>query len=84
MIAQTLLAAGADVNAVDTDGFTALKHAAIYGYPDLLRYLISAGAEVNHRTPEGKTAISMIESCSSIKNWRKRIIKMLEQAGGIR
>ena len=84
LIVQTLLAAGADLNAADSEGFTALKHAAIYGYPELLCYLISAGAEVNHLSPDGQTAISMIECCSPIKNRRKRIIKLLEQAGGVR
>src|SRR5436305_1590521 len=76
--------AGADLHAADQEGFTALKHAAVYGYPELLRFLIAAGADVNHRTPEGQTAIGMIECCTPIKNRRKRIIKLLEQAGGER
>jgi ankyrin repeat protein len=83
-IVQILLAAGADLHAADQDGFTALKHAAIHGYLELLQFLIAAGADVNHRTPEGQTAIGMIESCAPIKNRRKRIIKLLEQAGGVR
>jgi ankyrin repeat protein len=82
-IVQALLAAGADLHAADQDGFTALKHAAIYGYPDLLQFLITAGADVNHRTPQGLTAIGMIEG-GGLKSRRKRIIKMLEQAGGVR
>lgn len=84
VIVQTLLAAGADINAADAEGFTALKHAAIYGYPEILRYLIAAGAEVNHRTPEGQTAISMIESTPVLVKRRRRIVKILEQAGGVR
>ena len=83
-IVETLLAAEADLHAADQEGFTALKHAAVYGYADLLRFLIAAGADVNHRTPEGQTAIGMIECCAPIKNRRKRIIKLLEQAGGVR
>jgi ankyrin repeat protein len=83
-IVQALLAAGANLHAADQEGFTALKHAAVYGYPKLLQFLIAAGADVNHRTPEGQTAITMIECCASIKHRRKRILKMLEQAGGIR
>jgi ankyrin repeat protein len=84
VIVQSLLEAGANINAADVEGFTALKHAAIYGYPELLRYLISAGAEVNHRTPEGQTAISMIESTPALVNRRRRIVKILEEAGGVR
>lgn len=83
-IVQALLAAGADLHAADQEGFTALKHAAVYGYPELLRFLIAEGAEVNHRTPEGQTAIGMIECCAPIKNRRKRVIKLLEQSGGVR
>jgi ankyrin repeat protein len=83
-ITRVLLAAGADLHAADQEGFTALKHAAVYGYPELLKFLIAAGAEINHRTPEGQTAIGMIECCSPIKNRRNRIIKLLEQAGGVR
>ena len=84
VIVKTLLAAGAEINAADSEGFTALKHAAIYGYPELLRYLIAQGADVNHRTPEGQTAISMIESTPAIVKRRRRIVKILEQAGGLR
>ena len=83
-ITRVLLAAGANLHAADQEGFTALKHAAVYGYLELLKFLIAAGAEINHRTPEGQTAIGMIECCAPIKNRRKRIIKLLEQAGGVR
>ncbi|MGL6076213.1 MAG: ankyrin repeat domain-containing protein [Fimbriiglobus sp.] len=83
-IVQTLLAAGADLHAADQDGFTALKHAAVYAYLDLLKFLIAAGADVNHRTPDGLTAIGLIECCAPIKDRRKRVIKLLEQAGGVR
>lgn len=83
-IVQALLAAGADLHAADEDGFTALKHAAIYDYPHLLQFLIAAGADVNHRSPLGQTAIGMIECCPPIKNRRKPVIKMLKQAGGVR
>ncbi len=83
-ITQALLAAGADLHAADEEGLTALKYAVIYGYRDLLKFLIAEGADVNHRTPEGQTAIGMIENTPAIKNSRKRIIKLLEQAGGVR
>jgi ankyrin repeat protein len=84
VIVQTLLAAGADLNAADGEGFTALTHAAIYGYPEILRHLIAAGADVNRRTPEGQTAISLIEATPSLVKRRRRLVKILEQAGGTR
>jgi ankyrin repeat protein len=83
-IVEALLAAGAEINAADAEGFTALKHAAVYGYPGILRHLIAAGADVNHRTPEGQTAIAMIESTPGLVKRRRRIVKVLEQAGGVR
>lgn len=83
-IVRTLLAAGADLHAVDQEGFTALKHAAIYGYRELLLFLIAAGADVNHRMPDGRTVIGLIEGSPSLKNCRRRIVKILVQAGGVR
>lgn len=47
---QSLLAAGADVNAADGRGFTALYHACYNadedrGYPEVVRALLAAGAD---------------------------------------
>jgi ankyrin repeat protein len=83
-IVQALLAAGADINAADADGYTPLSHAAVYGYADLVKYLIAEGVEINPRDAEGMTPIAMIEAAPSIRGQRRRIIKMLEQAGGVR
>lgn len=40
-----LIAAGANVNAVDDNGFTPLMHAARHGYPRILERLLRAGAD---------------------------------------
>lgn len=52
-----LLDAGADPNAVNTNGETALILAASARWPDVVRVLIAAGAEVDHRDALGMTAL---------------------------
>jgi ankyrin repeat protein len=43
---NALIASGADVNVKDEEGMTALLHAAIYGYYDVLVALVDAGANL--------------------------------------
>jgi ankyrin repeat protein len=54
---KALLAAGADVNAKDNEGKTALREAAWKGGADSLKALIAAGADVNAKDKEGYTAL---------------------------
>jgi ankyrin repeat protein len=56
--AVALLARGADVNAPETDGTTALHWAVHHGDLDLVRRLIRAGAKVNARNEYGATPMS--------------------------
>ena len=58
--------------------------AAWYNYGPILRMLIDSGADVNLRLKDGKTAISSIEEAPSLVRKRKRVIKMMEEAGGVR
>ena len=51
--------AGADVNAVDHDGNTALHHSAARGDVDSILYLISKGADVTKVNREGQTVADM-------------------------
>jgi ankyrin repeat protein len=50
---------GADVNARDNDGYTALHHAASRGDNDLILYLVSKGADVTAVARSGQTTADM-------------------------
>ncbi len=50
---------GADVNAVDHEGNTALHHAAARGDNEMILYLVSKGADVTRVNREGQTVADM-------------------------
>ncbi len=50
---------GADVNAADHDGNTALHHAAARGDNEMILYLVSKGANVKAVDREGRTTVDM-------------------------
>jgi ankyrin repeat protein len=50
---------GADVNAADHEGNTALHHAAARGDNDMILYLVSKGANVKAVDREGRTTVDM-------------------------
>jgi hypothetical protein len=48
-----------DVNAVDHEGNTALHHAAARGDNEMIKFLVSRGADVMAVTREGQTTVDM-------------------------
>jgi len=57
--ARSLLAAGADVNAVRDNGQAALHGAALWGWNDFVSYLAEAGAKLDIRDKSGATALDV-------------------------
>ena len=56
-----LLEAGADANARQGGGFTALQAAAQNGDPEMARDLLDHGADPTAATDDGRTALSIAE-----------------------
>jgi ankyrin repeat protein len=56
-ITRALIAAGADVNALDKERSTPLHHAAMSPRPDLARVLLEAGAKVDLKNSTGLTPL---------------------------
>ena len=67
---QSLLAAGADVNAKDDASITPLIWAAHYGHTKSARLLISHGADINARSTAGFTAIIFAAQYGYVENVR--------------
>jgi uncharacterized protein len=63
--AELLLAAGADVNARDAQGQTALHGAAAWGYSDLVRSLVAHHADVLAKDARGRTAADIATGTAS-------------------
>ncbi len=73
--------AGADVNAVDHDGNTALHHAAARGDNDAILYLVSKGADVTKVNREGQTVADMANGPVQRTQPYPETLKLLEKLG---
>ena len=67
--ALRLLDAGADVNSVDSMGFTALKYACVHGHDMCAEVLISHGAHPDQTSRAGVTALSTPRSKSATRGF---------------
>ena len=70
-----LLQHGADINAQDNDGTTALLEAVDVREPEVVKELISRGADLSIRNKEGKTVKDIARGFRD-----QRCIKILEGA----
>jgi ankyrin repeat protein len=61
-ICRMLLAAGADVNARQADGFVPLHAAAQNGDPEIMELFLSAGADPAVATDDGRTAADLADA----------------------
>jgi ankyrin repeat protein len=78
-IALALIEAGADVNARDTYGVTAMMFAAICGSTEVIERLIDAGADVNARDLDGRSVL--IEVLTTENDIPVSLIQSLVEAG---
>ncbi|MBI4823896.1 MAG: ankyrin repeat domain-containing protein [Nitrospirae bacterium] len=72
---KSLLQHGADVNAKDNNGNTALMYAAVGGHTEIVQTLLNKGANVNAKNNFGNTALIY-----AVKNGRTEIVSLLGYA----
>ena len=73
--------AGADVNAVDADGNTAVHHAASRGDNEMILYLVSKGAEVTRVNRAGQTTVDLANGPVQRIEPFPETIELLEKLG---
>jgi uncharacterized protein len=78
---QNLLGNGADYNAIDDAGESALMHAAHAGHLAAVQVLIAAGADVNAKSPQGWTALAKAAYNGETERGYVEVIDLLHQAG---
>ena len=76
-IVELLIAKGADVNAVDDDGFKPLDAAIDVGLPEIAELLITKGANVNAVNDDGFTLLD-----SAIRFDETETADLLRKHGG--
>ena len=66
-VIEALLAAGADVNAQRSDGYSVIHSAAGNGNPAVLGAVLAAGADVNARTNDGRTVLHQAAAAAQVE-----------------
>lgn len=73
---DTQLALGADINARDEHGQTALMNAARDGQASVVRFLAERGADLNHHARYGLTALML-----AVVRGHAEVVRVLVEAG---
>jgi ankyrin repeat protein len=74
---------GADVNARDQNGYTAVHHAAARGDVDVIRYLVEKGADVTLISRKGQSTADMANSPGQRLPVHPAALELLESLGAI-
>ncbi|MCC7123990.1 MAG: ankyrin repeat domain-containing protein [Acidobacteria bacterium] len=74
---------GADVNARDADGNTAVHHAAARGDTEMIQYLVSKGADVTRVNRSGQTTVDMANGPVQRTQPYPETIALLEKLGAV-
>jgi ankyrin repeat protein len=72
---------GADVNAVDSRGYTALHGAAYIGDNDAIRFLVSKGAKIDAKSKAGDTVADMANGPTRFGLPHPETVALLESLG---
>ncbi len=83
-VAQLLVDRGADINAVDNDGYSALHMATLQQSVETLRFLLKNNADTNMRNKKGLTAFDIAIQChydSDDRDKAKEILDEFEKYG---
>jgi ankyrin repeat protein len=75
---RDLLGRGADVDAADAEGYTALHCAAEAGRADVVDVLLRHGANAKATTAKGRTAAEVAAATG-----KSKVMRLLEKAGGV-
>jgi ankyrin repeat protein len=81
-IVRLLLTAGADVNAGDSNGTTAIIYAVgDHNNTELVKMLLDANADITEKDRHGNNAVLQAAKYGEFRGHNKKIMDLLEQAG---